>query len=629
MTWAKAALSTLRRATYALLLCGSVGGAGCRSTASLPTESQQALQQLEADGPRTSAQSGSVAVAIRSIPLTSEATLRLLQQASTLPPHQQELLRDVARLDLAEAGYLMGAFVPPGRYFIGMELSDRGQLFVLRDSGGTIVSSDYFWVDPLSSSFPELTIESESSGSTRIDISFEGLDVRWHFVPRDRLESLLQELVLLKSSSPGSTHASHELRVHSQLEDAAFQQALLGVGDRAIPIFRALLGGDTAQHRATYDMYVFAEHARYEAVDDLLMQRSFRENGGFSSAATASSYLWYPGLIEPGSFAAGIPMNFKALFLHELFHLCSYEAYPRSAVEWPDWFAEGLAEHAVWLALHEIDPPSAKSFHRQRRAAVDRAIRQEQLPSLRELLYGLRGGDLEIFYPLAYLFVHAIAQDPQTLSLLIESASRALSAPRAAGRLQTTLNERLLGGVPWFDSVLTAPPAAGPTILSGLLDETSAGYRIESSARGQAVAILPTAPRGPAFSMISSFAYQPSGNRQADAYLGYANTPDGTRFLKIAVRPSAITLSRLEEGRWQTLGRADYDSELATGSFEDLVWHPLRIEVRSEAQEIRVTSTKGRWARFELKDPFDFSSGQIGFGATGSIVWFREVKLDR
>ena len=78
---------------------------------------------------------------------------------------------------------------------------------------------------------------------------------------------------------------------------------------------------------------------------------------------------------------------------------------------------------------------------------------------------------------------------------------------------------------------------------------------------------------------------------------------------------------------WTTIGTVDYDSPLATGSADELEWHPLEIHWSDGV--LRAETTNGRWAEFEVTQEVAVPGSRVGIGSYDCTVHFTRPKLVR
>jgi len=518
---------------------------------------------------------------------------------------------EIGRVAFSRPGWFMNEAVPAGEYRLVIEAPRRSLRMCLRSDSGALVASDSFWITPPNPAFPKPELTT-ADGAVVLTIACADVRFNWRYVPRETLDAL----------TSGEVTAGKRVELVSDLRSPALEAALVRETDAAVELQASLIGRQPPA--GPIRIHLFRDEKAYAAVDQLVTGGRFKRNGGFASPLTRQAYFWYSSRLDPPDLAGvGAPLILRATLLHELHHVLCYTLRPE-CVTWPSWLIEGLAEKAAAESLRARKPADDADFRDYVKGRWRHSDSVGSLPTLEALLGAYAGADLGGWYSSAFHLVDRL--DPAQLRDLLEalsteelSTSAATSAreyleQKAGGArgLWTALREELLRG--------EAPPLAA----YGHADRTADGLRLTSSDKGAGRLILQEKTHGPDVTLEATFAWQPSGERQADFYLAYAAGKEAATFLMVAILPRRIVLFRFNDNRWTRWGLKDFDDALSEGG-EKKSWHPATLTLNSKERLVTV-AVENHQAEFALREAVPSEATKVGLGVHNSAVTFKDVR---
>jgi len=201
-------------------------------------------------------------------------------------------------------------------------------------------------------------------------------------------------------------------------------------------------------------------------------------------------------------------------------------------------------------------------------------------------------------------------------------------APQAAGRAREEF-ERLYGDM---DAVLGRALKAArairrppPAVTLGYRDPVGDAWRIVSVADSAARVVLPApVANADGVTITTAFSYHPSGQQQLDVYFCHREGRHTEQFLKVALLPKRILLFWFRHGAWRTCGTVNYDQPLAVGTAAERKWHDLRITYVVADRKVRVDTTGGRWAAFDVPGYVPSAGTRVGIGLFNGVAYVKE-----
>jgi hypothetical protein len=285
---------------------------------------------------------------------------------------------------------------------------------------------------------------------------------------------------------------------------------------------------------------------------------------------------------------------------------------------------EGLAERAASDSLRARSPADDAAFRDYVKGRWRHSESIGSLPTLNDLLGAYAGTDLGGWYSSAFQLVDRLG--PEKLDGLLETlASEELGAP-AATAAREYLDQKAGGALSLWKGLRedllrgTAPPLS----VYGQTDRTADGLRITTPENGAGQLILQEKTYGPDVTLEATFAWQPTGGRQADFYLAYAAGKEVVTFLKVAVLPRRIALFRFSDNRWTRWGVKDFDDALAESGAQK-VWHPATVALNAKERRVTV-SVESRKVEFLLPEYVPSEDTHVGIGAYNGTVTFKDVR---
>ena len=542
-----------------------------------------------------SATSDSLTLAARRAPFCSQAMLDAVAKGP---------LPEVARVTFAEKGWFMSAAVEPGAYAIGIAGKPDNLRFVLRDPKGDAVGGEGFWINTPSPETPSVSIAAEGSGVATARLVAGGITFTFKFIPKARHDAI--------AAGARETRAG-PVSVFTDVDEPGLAKALAKEAAASIPVHARLLGKPVPKGR--FPIYVLREKKTYEAFDAFLTGGRFKNNAAFTSHATHASYVVYWPV--PG---AGATHKLRSIVLHELHHQVAEALFPSQGVCCPTWLVEGVAEVAAHAALRARSKDDAAHFHDQMRAQWSHGTLRRSRPHLEDLMAGAMGGDIPTYYAGAYLLARRLARRPNDLRAIFSAAAAESTPSVASGLARAELARRFGPAATLFRPIEEGRHPSLPVPLFGHMDRVRGALRMVAVRAGQSRAVWTGTLPGPDVEVATEFAWV-GGKYQADVYLAYSEGRSKTQFLKVAVAPDYCMLFRFRHGTWSTVGRVNYDTKLKIGAG---VWHPLKVRYVGKARRVRVETTGGRWAEFQLSAFVPTAHTRYGIGSFNGIVDFRE-----
>jgi hypothetical protein len=291
---------------------------------------------------------------------------------------------------------------------------------------------------------------------------------------------------------------------------------------------------------------------------------------------------------------------------------------------WPAWLTEGLAEKAASASLEARRPADDVAFREYTKGRWRHSESVGSLPTIDDLLGAYAGADLGGWYASAFQLVDRLG--PKKVAGLLETLStQELSAPAAVAAREYL--DQKAGGTRMLWAALREDLLRGdapPLSVFGQTDRTADGLRITTSENGAGRLIYQDKTYGPDVTLEATFAWQPSGERQADFYLAYADGKDVVTFLKVGILPRRIVLFRFSDNRWTRWGAQDFDDVLAEGD-EKKAWHPAVIVLKGKDRRVTVAVEKHK-AEFTLPEDVPTENTKVGLGVYNGTVTFKDVR---
>jgi len=518
---------------------------------------------------------------------------------------------EIGRVAFSRPGWFMNEAVPAGDYRLVIEAPRRALRMCLRSDSGALVTSDSFWITPPNTTFPKPELAT-ADGAVVVTIACADVRFSWRYVPREKLEAL----------ASGTVTAGKRVELVSDLRSPELEAALVRETDAAVELQAALIGRQPPADPIR--IHLFREEKAYASVDQLVTGGRFKRNGGFASPLTRQAYFWYSSRLDPPDLAGvGAPLILRATLLHEFNHVLCYTLRPE-CVTWPSWFIEGLAEKAAAESLRARKPADDADFRDYVKGRWRHSESVGSLPTLEDLLGAYAGADLGGWYSSAFQLVDRL--DPGQLRGLLETLSTEELSTSAATSAREYL-ERKAGGARTLWTGLREDLLRGgapPLSVYGHTDRTADGLRLISSDKGSGRLILQERTFGPDVTLEAAFAWQPSGERQADFYLAYSTGKDVATFLKVAILPRRIVLFRFGDNRWTRWGQKDFDDALSE-SGEKKAWHPAALTLKSKERLVTVR-VEQRSAEFKLPEAVPTEDTKVGLGVYNGTVTFKDVR---
>lgn len=183
----------------------------------------------------------------------------------------------------------------------------------------------------------------------------------------------------------------------SHLERESLADEALAAAEGAWPLALKALGLKEKKLPDALVIHLYPDAESYEAAEQALTGGAFKANLTFSHFETKSAHV---ALQPPGAPRALIELGLPTLTLytiaHEAAHLASY-AYLSNALDFPEWFAEGMAMHVGYETLSVLGrarPGLAEPLAARNAVRCKELLRKEELPEV-GLILGSEIGDLE------------------------------------------------------------------------------------------------------------------------------------------------------------------------------------------------------------------------------------------
>ncbi len=584
----------------------------------LEESGKEFLSQLQRAGWSGEAKAASISATIRNAPLCSWGMLNAVRAGDVLTKENKENLADVARVTIGEPGWFFGAAVEPGEYRLGFVDERKSVHWVLRNDKGKVIGKQSLVIYDASSAPAQLSVRAQGSSGVvlvrcgNIKFSFRFLSERGHRVLTKGLKKSVGKRVTVFSDRMSSD----------------FIRTLKTQLDIAVDVQSEIYGGSIS--RKDFTLYLFPNQSSYREADRLLTGGTFADAGSFASRLTDRAYCSVP--LKPNKKrdgALGYPMMALSTFIHEINHLVAQHLRPGAVGYWADWFAEGLTELGVELALEKMRPGDGKRFYRQNLGEAWFYRSAGTLPTVEDLAAGEMAASRQAFYVMSYLVCRQLYH-AGAIPKLLDANDKVAATRHSEAQLREQL-ERSSGSLRLtYEGVLASirDEGASPATVHGYLDHLDSGTRVTATRDSDARAILPDrVSAADRFEFSADFSYLPGPTNQVDLYFGYQPGRYATQFYKVALVPKSIQLWRFLHGNWKKVGHVNYKSALAIGKATAPHWHHVTLRYLRKNKKLRVELKGGRWAAFELEEYFPLLASRVGFGTWGSAAWFRSAKL--
>jgi hypothetical protein len=456
--------------------------------------------------------------------------------------------------------------------------------------------------------------------------------------------SRLLVFVAVAGFAGGSTCPAHaderdgargRIRVVSTARSPDADRRCREVLEAALPVYEAHL-----PHRlppgASLVVRLYGTDAEYDAAVAAAGAPGLARHGAATVSSTSETLVTLRPRDDPevaGAFG-GLCERTRFVVAHEGVHQFLRRAGAKNIDEWPDWYAEGMAEFLAGECLRAgRAPTSPLVVVEDARHRVQDALARGRMMRLPWLLHVRTSSfeDFPSFYAHAADFYRLLAADPQRL-VRLHAAVRDLDAPgdtwdaRAAAlsRAFEAALVRTYGPIAalearWVESVREARPAC---FEFGRCNEHAGDEIVSAALPGRNAALLRAVPReGSALTIDFEMNVLPVGDRQADVILAFERRDD-PRFLKVALGPGFATLLAFSDGHWHERFRRNAD--LPADACAPGRWIPVRVRV--EASRVQVRSGDREWLDAEVPPGFDPTRGAFGVGVTDSACRFRRLE---
>jgi hypothetical protein len=580
------------------------------------TPAARELLKSLADANRTGeAGAGGIKIAALSAPLFCQGMLDCLAKPGLLSADEQSLLRKLVSVRFTERGWFLNTEVQAATYYLGFERGANQYEVTLSDAEGKVLYRDAFTVE-VPTDFPAKVFATPSGDSVLAAFSCGAIRFEYRFVSAATHERITAEA--------SKIYRHGRITLHSDLETKPQLEALaVELGD-ALAIHEGLHG--VAKIEGEFHFYLVRKFEIYSAIDKALTGGAFQTNGGFASQLTHRTYIhYYPMLNAEALRDAGIPLSLRATCIHELNHLVAYLGREGSSA-WPRWLAEGLAELGAQLALKAKSAEEGAEFHQIMLAQWRSADASGSSPPLVDLLGGFIGERVRGFYGSAYLLAKKLNEKPEALHALLNRLDGWRMPWQAAAIAREEIETRYGSAAKLYADACEAARRENDSfeVVSGCAEMVGGALRVVSGESVDAHTLFPARAKGPDLELSAEFAWRDTGDKQADFYLAYDLGKNTSEFIKVAIKQRRIVFFRQRHGTWKFEGAVDYESDLAA-SAEELVWHKVKINLDSTKRKLRVETTGGRWAEFQVSELVCVANTRCGVGAFGSVILFRNV----
>ncbi|MCB9893456.1 MAG: hypothetical protein H6839_03295 [Planctomycetes bacterium] len=573
------------------------------------------LQSVVAAGWSGSSEAAGVIITARNAAAWSEHLKPVLAKQSTLTDKQREALLDLVRIEVPESGWLGHFAVEPGRYSIGLRQGPHNLQLIAHDSAGKVVDVDGAYVNEPTDDKPHTTAEA-ADGVVTAAAYWGGIKLSWKFVSTATHNDALGTLTERKAG---------RVSVFSDLPEQAHIQQIADLCAKAVAVNERLTGGKLPD-RFRYTLYLLGDHDRFKAIDTLLTSGKFARNGAFTAWLTARSYVFYYTHWD-GEFA--LPSSLLEVVIHELHHQFVYHAFPSMRYS-ADWWQESMAELAAQLGLEASDKQAATNYRKRRLTDLAYAMRAGQLTSAEDLLAGRDSETIGSYYTAAWTLGQALNAQPKDVVEMWTIASAHNLAGGADEALRRELDQRYTAPRKLFEKVRAKAARDGEWFLkwNTTVDERDGVLEVNTEVGLGGFAVVNQPVQGNSVTLSGELRWDADDKSpQADLVFAYAAGAKALRFMKVALMPAQAMLFTYDDGHWETLSTVDYETSLNVVADGKPVWHTFKLVYDAASGQVRLDTTGGRWAEFNVKTYTPCKDTLAGVGTFDAVAWFRDVKV--
>lgn len=365
-------------------------------------------------------------------------------------------------------------------------------------------------------------------------------------------------------AAPVERQGAH-FKLVSHLARPELADEALAAAEAAWPLALDALGLKEKKLDAPLEFHLYPDAASYEAAEQPLTGGKFKANLAFSHFESKSGHVALQPPSAPQALAEfGLPALTLYLIAHEASHLASY-AYCPNALDFPEWFAEGMAVRVgvgAVVGLGRMHEGEAEPYTARSAVLCQELLQKGELPPAGKIL-AAEIGNLE-FYPRYaasfrfYAFLRAKrAKDLERIvkAIRTQEGGEAYRAGLMAelGRLWKEKELEKLDK-DWQASVKALAPQWDEVYRS--LEWRGEGWVQRAFGTSNALTFATDGPKSVPYTASGVVRVLPGDAHQMNFLLG--RTPKG--FLSVALNfPHGVSVFRYEAGakeEWKELGTA-------------------------------------------------------------------------
>jgi hypothetical protein len=356
------------------------------------------------------------------------------------------------------------------------------------------------------------------------------------------------------------------IKVVSHLAKPELADEALAAAEAAWPLALEALGVKEKKVDAPLELHLYPDAASYEAAEQPLTGGKFKANLAFSHFASKSTHIALQPPCSPEALAEfGLPTLTAYLVAREASHLASY-VHCENALDFPEWFAEGMAIDvgtAALVGLGRMRAGEAEPLVARYAALCQQMVEKDELPEAGKILAG-ESGNLEFHarYSSSYRFYAFLrAKHAKDMERIVKAIRTQEGGDGYRAGLMAELGRQWKGKEldklhkEWVAAVKAAKPEWDEVYRS--LESRGDAWVQRGFGDSFAIAFVPEGPKSVPFTVTGTVRVLPGEGTQMNFLLG--RTPKG--FLSVAMNfGHGVSVFRFESGakeEWRNLATAE------------------------------------------------------------------------
>lgn len=582
----------------------------------LPGPEQSWLDGLVGAKFTSSSGANGFSIKSRNYQVFADEVVPVLERADELTEAERKALQEVVVFEVPADGWVNNYAVSKGTYTVGLSSGPNNLRLVTRDADGEVVDIDGWYLSEGSDFRPGGAVILSSRRLVTARLSWGDITFQWKYLRRADHDDRIGAVTPFTSGS---------VVIHSDLPEEAGIQRIAELAAKAVTVNDDLFGRPFPEGEK-YELYLLRGAESFDAIDSMLTDGHFKDNGAMTAWMTGLSYVqWWGHWGEDYHLSSDV----LEVVIHELHHQYSFRAFPALRYA-PRWLKEALAEYAAQQGMEKAAPAEAETYKRRRMAEIKFYLEAGMAPGAIDLVTDLSWSHLSAYYATMWGIGRQLARQPGDMRALVEKASECERMWVSLRTVQREFDERYPPMSELLSEVAKEAEKSGGGFIRnfGCVDRHEGEVQVNSRLGKGAYGLFDRRIDNNRQKLSCEFRWDDRTAPQVDFYFAFIKSAKTEQFLKLALLPDSVALFECVDGDWERLASLSYETSLEVMKDDEPVWHGIEIDFNALQERITMTMDNGRWAEIKLPRYYSVRDTYSGIGCYDGVAWFRNLELE-